>query len=224
MRTVTLNYKLLKKLFIHWFFISNSVKLWLDFFNAIDFQSKWCKKWALFYIIAILDLTDKFYRCFFYQCTNYNCERYWCIRPLYGRPGGHTQADPEDAKLWRAKEGEGEWQRIEREEWGTRFFLPWSSQWGEERDKSIPAQLATPSPPPSGHFWARREERVGEWEGGGGPASKLTHGPEEGGRGAASQPGHPTRRRGRDSGGRGVTSQVERERGGATPATAETSV
>ena len=37
---------------------------------------------------------------------------------------GHTQADPEDAKLWRAKEGEGERQRIEREEWGTRFFLP----------------------------------------------------------------------------------------------------
>ena len=58
----------------------------------------------------------------------------------------------------------------------------------------------------------------------GGAASKLTHEPEEGGRGAASQPGHPTRRQGGDGGGRGVTSQVERERGGATPATVETSV
>ena len=27
---------------------------------------------------------------------------------LYGQPGGHIQADPNDAKLWRAKEGEGE--------------------------------------------------------------------------------------------------------------------
>ena len=56
---------------------------------------------------------------------------------------GNTQADPEDAKLKSAKEREGELQRIEGEEWVTRFFLPWLSQWGEERGKSIPAQLAT---------------------------------------------------------------------------------
>ena len=48
---------------------------------------------------------------------------------------------------------------------------------------------------------------------GGGPASTLTHGSEEGEGGAASQPGHPAWIRGRDSGGRGVTSQVERREG-----------
>ena len=59
---------------------------------------------------------------------------------------------------------------------------------------------------------------------GGGPASTLTHGSEEGEGGAASQPGHPAWMRGRDSGGGGVTSQVEKERGEATPATTGSSV
>ena len=54
------------------------------------------------------------------------------------------------------------------------------------------------SPPPL--VRARGEE-------GEGSASMLTHGPGE-----------------RENGGGGVTSQVERGRGGATPATAETSV
>ena len=42
-----------------------------------------------------------------------------------------------------------------------------------------------PLPPPS----SPQSQRRGE-----GAASKLTHGPEEGRGGAASQPGHPTRR------------------------------
>ena len=37
---------------------------------------------------------------------------------------GNTQADQEDAKLYPAKEGKRERQRIEGEAWVSRFFLP----------------------------------------------------------------------------------------------------
>ena len=137
----------------------------------------------------------------------------------YGDPGNAPRR-PRRRQTLAGRRGEERVTEDRERRVGDRIFPALIITMGEERDKSIPAQLATPPPPPPFLL----SQKGGKGRVGGGPASKLTHGPEEGGRGAASQPGHPTRRRGRDSGGRGVTSQVERERGGATPATAETSV
>ena len=86
----------------------------------------------------------------------------------------------------------------EREAWVAGFFLIDSSQRGEDRSQNIHAPAICPPPP-----------------------SSLSKARVEGGKG---QPAcWPMDQEG-ENGGVGVTSQVERGRGGATPATAETAV
>ena len=146
---------------------------------------------------------------------------YAVFGPFAGDPGTHSSR-PRGRQTLAGERGRGRVTEDRERRVGDQIFPALIITIGRREGQEYSRSTCYPPPPPPLFLVSPKggKGRVG----GGGPASKLTHGPEEGGRGAASQPGHPTRRRGRDSGGRGVTSQVERERGGATPATAETSV